>query len=76
MQAQIQEGYEGMGKPRNRNGIESFEEVPMSIALFTYLGYGIMCLTSYISEIFRNIWPTSKTPEDNRVVSCDINVAS
>lgn len=57
-----------MGKPRNRSGIESFEEVPMSVALFTCLGYGIMCLTAYICEVLRNIWPTSKTPEDNRQV--------
>ena len=58
-----------MGKPRNRNGIESFEEVPMHVALFTYFGYGIMCLTAYILEVIRNIWPTSKIVEANREAS-------
>ena len=53
-QQSFQEGYEGIGKPRNRNGIESFEEVPMSVALLTYMGWGIII--------------PSQNPEKNREV--------
>ena len=62
------EGYEGMGKPRNRNGIERFEEVPMYIALLTYLGYGILVLVGYVKEFFANFIP-SQIPEVDREVA-------
>uniref|UniRef100_A0A0P5A4N5 serine C-palmitoyltransferase n=1 Tax=Daphnia magna TaxID=35525 RepID=A0A0P5A4N5_9CRUS len=61
----FQEGYEGIGKPRNRNGIESFEEVPMSVALLTYMGWGIVILIGYVKEFLLSFVP-SQNPEKNR----------
>ncbi|XP_057370933.1 serine palmitoyltransferase 2-like [Daphnia carinata] len=61
----FQEGYEGIGKPRNRNGIESFEEVPMSVALLTYMGWGIIILIGYVKEFLLSFVP-SQNPEKNR----------
>lgn len=67
MQQTFQEGYEGIGKPRNRNGIESFEEVPMSVALLTYMGWGIVILIGYVKEFLLSFVP-SQNPEKNREV--------
>ena len=66
-QQSFQEGYEGIGKPRNRNGIESFEEVPMSVALLTYMGWGIIILIGYVKEFLLSFVP-SQNPEKNREV--------
>jgi hypothetical protein len=68
-------GYEGMGQPRNRNTIESFEEVPMYVALLTYMGYGILVLIGYVKEAFEALiawFVPSQNPERNREVIIDL----
>ena len=57
-----------MGKPRNRNGIESFEEVPMGVALLTYMGWGIIILIGYVKEFLMSFLP-ALNPEKNREVN-------
>lgn len=57
--------YDGMGQPRNRDGIESFEEIPMYVALFTYMGWGIMILVAYV-KVFLGSFLPSHNPEKNR----------
>ena len=60
-----------MGQPRNRNTIESFEEVPMYVALLTYMGYGILVLIGYVKEAFEALiawFVPSQNPERNREV--------
>lgn len=57
-----------MGKPRNRNGIECFEEVPMYVALLTYMGWGIVMLVGYIKEFLAMNFLPSQVPEKNREV--------
>ena len=61
-----------MGKPRNRNGIESFEEVPMGVALLTYMGWGIVILIGYVKEFLQSFLP-ALNPEKNREVKFDYN---
>jgi len=62
-------GYEGLGQPRNRNGSETFEEVPMLIALITYMGWGIIILIGYVKEFLLSFiakFLPIKNPEPNR----------
>lgn len=61
-----------MGKPRNRNGIESFEEVPMGVALLTYMGWGIIILIGYVKEFLMSFLP-ALNPEKNREVNFSMN---
>lgn len=56
-----------MGKPRNRDGIESFEELSMCIAILTYMGWGIVMLVGYVKEFLQSFLP-SQHPEKNREV--------
>lgn len=60
-----------MGQPRNRNGNETFEEVPMLIALITYMGWGIVIIIGYVKEFLLSFiakFVPSKNPELNREV--------
>jgi len=60
-----------LGQPRNRNGNETFEEVPMLIALITYMGWGIVIIIGYVKEFLLSFiakFVPSKNPELNREV--------
>jgi hypothetical protein len=64
-------GYEGMGQPRNRKIVESFEKVPMYVTLLTYVGYGILILIGCVKEAFEALiawFVPSQNPERNREV--------
>ena len=79
------ENYEGLGKPRNRNnGVESFEKIPTSVALLTYMGWAIVILVGYVQSFLMNLVPSmypnnrEKNREVNhqslfRSICCDIN---
>lgn len=60
--------YEGVGQPRNRDGSESFEELSMSIAILTYMGWGIVMLVGYVKEFLLSFLPIEH-PEKNREVN-------
>ncbi len=67
----LSKGYQGLGEPRNRNGSESFEEVPMYVAFLTLMGYFILVVVGFIKEAGEAViawFIPSQNPEKNREV--------
>jgi len=65
----LSKGYQGLGEPRNRNGSESFEEVPMYVAFLTLMGYFILVVVGFIKEAGEAViawFIPSQNPEKNR----------
>lgn len=44
-----------------RKIIETFEETPLSVAIWTYLGYGIIILFGHFRDLLRR-WGIEKVP--------------
>jgi len=61
--------YDAVCRSSKRFGMESFEEVPMFIALVTYMGWGIIILIGYVKEFLLSFiakFVPSQNPESGR----------
>ena len=77
-QKQLQD-YDAVCRSSKRFGMESFEEVPMFIALVTYMGWGIIILIGYVKEFLLSFiakFVPSQNPESGRNVSNFIEIFS
>ena len=59
-----------MNHHKNQSEEAEFEEIPLHIALQTYISYGLLVLVGYIKEFFGRISGVNVIPEEKgRTVS-------